>query len=139
MTANALDFTALERLVSAPPFHRWLGVRLRALDDAFVEIAMPWREEFVSNPQRRTTHGGVIAALIDLTADYAIAARLGRGVPTIDMRVDFHAAAEAGEELVARAWVIKLGRTLATAEARILGADGRLVASGRGVYLARND
>jgi uncharacterized protein (TIGR00369 family) len=139
MAANALDFAALERLVVAPPFHAWLGVRLVALSDAELEIAMPWRAEFVSSPTARYTHGGVIAALIDLAADYAIAAKLGRGVPTIDMRVDFHAAAEEGEALRARARVIKLGRTLATAEARIHGAEGRLVASGRGVYLARAD
>ena len=139
MTANALDFAALARLVVAPPFHAWLGVRLVALSESEVTISMPWRAEFVSSPTARYTHGGVIAALVDLAADYAIAAKLGRGVPTIDMRVDFHTAAEAGEELVARASVIKLGRTLATAEARILGAEGRLVASGRGVYLARND
>jgi uncharacterized protein (TIGR00369 family) len=60
--------------------------------------------------------------------------KLGRGVPTIDMRVDFHSAAREGEELVARATVIKLGRSVATAEARVLGPDGRLIASGRGVY-----
>jgi uncharacterized protein (TIGR00369 family) len=134
MSLNVIDFAALERLVVSPPFHRWLGVRLVALDEESVEIALPWREEFVSHPKIRYTHGGVIAALVDLAADYAIAARLGRGVPTIDMRVDFHSAAREGEELVARATVIKLGRSVATAEARILGPDGRLIASGRGVY-----
>src|SRR5262245_24654332 len=105
MTVNALDFAALERLVVSPPFHRWLGVRLVALDEAAVEIALPWREEFVSHPKIRYTHGGILAALVDLAADYAIAAKLGRGVPTIDMRVDFHSAAKEGETLAARAAV----------------------------------
>ena len=136
---NVLDFAALERLVVAPPFHRWLGLKLVALDEDAVEIAMPWREEFVSNPRARTTHGGVIASLIDLAADYAIAAKLGRGVPTIDMRADFHRPARAGETLVARAHVIKLGRNFATAEARVLDPEGALVASGRGVYAVRQD
>ena len=134
---NVLDFAALARMVVAPPFHRWLGLKLVALDEDSVAIAMPWREEFVSDPRARYTHGGVIAALIDLSADYAIAAKLGRGVPTVDMRVDFHAAAMPDETLTATARVIKLGRSLATAEARIAGRDGKLIASGRGVYLTQ--
>ncbi|MGE0008255.1 MAG: PaaI family thioesterase [Parvibaculaceae bacterium] len=129
-----LDFAALDDLVRGAPFHRWLGVSLKALSDDGVEIALPWREEFVSDPEARYTHGGILAALIDLAADYAIAARIGRGVPTVDMRVDYHRTALPGP-LVARARVVKLGGTLATAEARIFDGNDRLVASGRGVYL----
>ena len=98
------------------------------------EIAMPWREEFVSDPEIRYTHGGILAALIDLAADYAIAARLGRGVPTIDLRTDFHKAALPGP-LVARASVVKFGRTVSIAEARLYNEAGEMVASGRGAYL----
>ncbi len=98
--------------------------------------SLPWREEFVSDPVVRYTHGGILATLIDLAADYAIAARIGRGVPTIDMRVDFHKAAMPGP-LTAHARVIKLGGTLATAEAQVFDEAGALIASGRGVYLTR--
>jgi uncharacterized protein (TIGR00369 family) len=55
-------------------------------------------------------------------------------VPTVDLRVDFHRTALPGS-LIARANVIKLGGTLATAEAQIFAEDGALLASGRGVYL----
>lgn len=135
MPANVVDAAAIERMIVGPPFHKWLGLRLVELGADHVDIAMPWREEFVSDPTARYTHGGVIATLIDLTADYAIAAKLGRGVPTIDMRVDFHKAAMPGDELIGRGRVIKLGRTVATAEAVVAKADGTLIASGRGVYL----
>jgi uncharacterized protein (TIGR00369 family) len=132
--ANTLDFEALQRLVTNPPLHRWLGVRLTALDEAMVEITMPWREEFVAHSEIRYTHGGIIASLIDLTGDYAIAAKIGRGVPTIDLRTDYHATSLPGT-LVARGHLVKLGRTLATADVEIFGEDGALRASGRGVYL----
>jgi uncharacterized protein (TIGR00369 family) len=95
---------------------------------------MPWREEFVSHPEIRYTHGGILATLIDLAADFAIAAKIGRGVPTIDLRIDYHKAALPGA-LIAKAAVIKIGGTVATAEARVYGEDGALLASGRGVYL----
>ncbi len=131
-----IDFLALDKLVRGSPFHAWLGVRLETLDEDSITMRLPWREEFVSDPVVRYTHGGILATLIDLAADYAIAARIGRGVPTIDMRVDFHKAAMPGP-LTARARVIKLGGTLATAEAHVFDEAGALIASGRGVYLTR--
>src|SRR5262245_42062358 len=132
--ATVVDFDTLDRMVRNAPFHAWLGVSLKSLSDEGIEIALPWREEFVSDPNVRYTHGGILAALIDLAGDYAVAARLGRGVPTIDMRVDYHRTALPGL-LVARANVIKIGSTLATAEAQVFDKDDKLIASGRGAYL----
>ena len=130
---NVLDFARLQQMVQAPPLHRWLGVRLTALDDDMVEITMPWREELVAHTEIRYTHGGIIATLIDLTGDYVIAAKLGHGVPTIDLRTDYHATALPGA-LTAHGRLVKLGRTLATADVQILSESGQLLASGRGVY-----
>jgi uncharacterized protein (TIGR00369 family) len=129
-----LDFAALDAMVQNCPFHAWLGVRLLSLDQGEIAITMPWRDEFVSDPDTGYAHGGILASLIDLAADYAVAARIGRGVPTVDLRIDYHRAALPGT-LIARAAVIKLVATLATAEARIFDANDVLLASGRGVYL----
>ena len=133
-SALAIDFEHLDALIKSSPYHQWLGVGLRKLGENEIELVMPWREEFVSHPEIRYTHGGILATLIDLAADYAVAAKLGRGVPTVDLIVDYHKAAMPGP-LIARASVIRLGGTLATAEARIFDADDTLLASGRGVYL----
>lgn len=121
-------------MVRRSPFHQWLGVRLHLLSEDSVELLMPWRSEFVSVAEIGYTHGGILAALVDIAGDYAIAARLGHGLPTVDMRVDYHRPARPGP-LLAKANVIKLGRTLCTAEARIHDDEGVLVASGRGLYL----
>jgi len=135
-TAPKLDFETLAAMVKDCPFHEWLGVELVSLDATGIAIRMPWRAEFVSDPDRGYTHGGVVASLIDLAADYAVAAKLGRGAPTVDMRVDYHRAAMPGP-LLARAAVIKLGGTLATAEARVLDEHDELVASGRALFFTR--
>jgi uncharacterized protein (TIGR00369 family) len=135
-TAPTLDFETLAAMVKCCPFHEWLGVELVSLDATGIAIRMPWRAEFVSDPERGYAHGGVLASLIDLAADYAVAARLGRGAPTIDMRVDYHRAAMPGP-LIARAAVIKVGGTLATAEARVLDEHDELVASGRALFFTR--
>lgn len=131
---SRFDRAALERSLTEAPFHRWLGLQLVAADENGVEVAMPWRDEFFAQEERRYLHGGVIAALVDLTADLAIAARFGRAVPTIDLRVDYHKAT-AGGELRAKGSVIKLGRTISTAEATVYDLQGALIASGRGAYL----
>ena len=133
---NALNFAQLEALVRDGPFHEWLGVRLAALDDDKVVIEMPWRDEFVSTRVGGYAHGGILAAFIDLAADYAIAAKIGRGVPTVDLRVDYHRPAMPGL-LRAESTAVKIGRTVATADARVFGPDGKLVASGRGVFLVQ--
>jgi hypothetical protein len=39
--------------------------------------------------QRRASFRGILAALIDLAADWALVRQTGRGVPTFDVRVDY--------------------------------------------------
>ena len=134
--APALDFATLAAMVKDCPFHQWLGVELISLDETGIAIRTPWRAEFVSDPDRGYAHGGVLASLIDLAADYAVAARIGRGAPTVDMRVDYHRAAMPGP-LIARAAVVKLGGTLTTAEARVFDKRDELVASGRALFFTR--
>jgi uncharacterized protein (TIGR00369 family) len=73
------------------------------------------------------------APLIDLAADWAMVRQTGRGVPTIDMRVDYHRAAMPGD-LIARGKVVRFGSQFSTAEAELIDKDGKLVASGRGTY-----
>jgi uncharacterized protein (TIGR00369 family) len=121
-----------ERLMRAP-YHRWLGLQALAVGEGTVEIRATWREEWVVNPDRRYTHGGILAALVDLAADWALGARLGRGLPTIDMRVDYHRVALPGD-LLCRGRVVRQGTQFSVAEAEILDMEGRLCASGRGVY-----
>lgn len=128
-------FTAesLEQRLAAGPFNRWLGFKVLKIDDSGLELKATWREEWVVNPERRYTHGGILAAVIDVAADYAIAVTFGNPVPTIDLRVDYHKAAMPGD-LIAKARVVRMGGQFSTAEAYVYDKDGALVASGRGTY-----
>jgi uncharacterized protein (TIGR00369 family) len=132
MTA-AVTLEQVQELITRAPYHQWLGLTVLAVHDDGIEVKATWREEWVVNLERRYTHGGILAALIDLAADWALVKQTGRGVPTIDMRVDYHAAAMPGD-LVARGKVVKSGRQFSTAEAQVFDTEGKLVASGRGTY-----
>jgi uncharacterized protein (TIGR00369 family) len=129
------DFTAerVQELITRGPYHRWLGLKVLAVHDDGIELTATWRDEWVVNPERRYTHGGVLAALVDLGADWAMIRKLGRPAPTIDLRVDYHAAAPPGD-LTIRGKVVRMGSQFSTAEAHVFDAQGKLLASGRGTY-----
>jgi uncharacterized protein (TIGR00369 family) len=133
MKPTPLTFEELAPRVKKAPFHQWLGIELTSLDDSGIELAARWREEYLSSVDPPYAHGGILAALVDLAADFAVAAKAGRGAPTVDMRVDFLRPARPGD-LRVRARVVKLGRALATAEAVVFDATGAEVASGRAVF-----
>jgi uncharacterized protein (TIGR00369 family) len=132
----ASDFTVekVQALIRRGPYHQWLGLEVKAVSDDGIELLAKWREEWVVNPDRRYTHGGILAALVDLAADWAMVSKTGRGVPTIDLRVDYHAAAMPGD-LTAKGKVVRFGGQFSTAEAQVFDPSGKLLASGRGTYL----
>lgn len=134
MSAIRLSAQQLQAVVDRSSFNRWLGMKVDAVGERSVTLRITWRDELVSSPERQSTHGGVIAALIDCSADYAIAAALGHAVPTIDLHIDYHRVATHGD-LIAEASITHLGSTMGAASARVTDVDGRLVASGRGLYM----
>jgi uncharacterized protein (TIGR00369 family) len=134
MSEETIPIEKLQELITRGPFNRWLNFTVVKAGDDGIQLKAGWREEWVVNPERRYTHGGILAAIVDVAADYAIAARLGRPVPTIDLRVDYHKAAMPGD-ITAEARVVRLGSQYSTAEAYLYDAEGALVASGRGTYL----
>src|SRR5271155_270458 len=107
-----LTLEQIQALVARAPFHQWLGLSVIAVTDDSIEIKAAWREEWVVNKERGYTHGGV---------------------PTIDLRVDYHRPAMPGD-LTAHGKVIRSGSQFSTAEAQVFDKDGKLVASGRGTY-----
>jgi uncharacterized protein (TIGR00369 family) len=130
---DEITLEQVQALITRAPFHQWLGLKVLAVYDDGIDLTATWREEWVVNPDRRYTHGGILAALVDLAADWALVKHTGRGVPTIDLRVDYHAAAMPGE-LTVKGRVVKAGGQFSTAEAQVYDAQGKLLASGRGTY-----
>ena len=61
-----LTVERVQEMVTRAPYHRWLGLKVVAVEEDGIELKATWREEWVVNPDRRYTHGGVLATLIDL-------------------------------------------------------------------------
>jgi uncharacterized protein (TIGR00369 family) len=117
------------------PFNAWLGAKVIDASAAGVRLHVPWRTEFAGAPGM--THGGILAAIVDLAAYSALKAAGGDGGPTIDMRVDYHRSTVNGP-FYAESKVVRAGSTISTAEVVIRDAEERLIASGRCVFLSRS-
>jgi uncharacterized protein (TIGR00369 family) len=135
MMSEEMTVERVQTMITRAPYHQWLGLKVNAVCDDGIELTARWREEWVVNPERRYTHGGILAALIDLAADWAMIKKLGRPVPTIDLRVDFHSPAMPGD-LTCRGKIVKVGSQFSSSESFVLDTSGKLLASGRGTYLS---
>jgi uncharacterized protein (TIGR00369 family) len=129
---------ALERLreeMGRPPFHCVLQPRALDADPeaGTVTIAMAYRDELARAPDEKSFHGGVIATLIDLAGHAAVAVKIGRMAPTIDLRIDY-LRPSAGEDVIAYARLIKAGRTVGRVDVEVADTQGRLIAIGRGSF-----
>jgi uncharacterized protein (TIGR00369 family) len=140
---NAFDSeSALARLakeMADPPFHEVLKPQAVSVDaDGSVIVRLSFRPEFARGRQSPFYHGGVVASLADIVAHAAVAVRVGRMVPTIDLRVDYLRAAPAGD-LMATGRILTVGRSVGRADVEIVGSEGKIVAVARGAFSTREN
>ena len=119
------------------PHARALGMELVSVAPAVVEIAMPWRAEFVGDPRSGVLHGGVISALMDTCCGASVMAHPARpsSTATIDLRIDYLRAAHPGQRVRARAECFHLTRAVAFVRATAHDDDDSLpVATATGSF-----
>lgn len=136
MTSELTTFEFVRTNMARTPFHQWLEPRLTEVDEeaGTITVDLTLRHEFRRLPDRPEVHGGILAALVDITGHATIAAKLRHSVATIDMRVDYLRLA-GGAELRAVGTVVKIGRTIGIADIKISDDTGKAVAIGRASYL----
>jgi uncharacterized protein (TIGR00369 family) len=81
----------LRRETDSSPYHRMLGLEAVSADAATgsVTLRLQMRPEFRRAADDSFVHGGIIAALIDITGHAAVAVQIDRMAPTIDLRIDY--------------------------------------------------
>lgn len=135
--ASPLTSAQLQVLLDKSPIANFLGLQVIESDcDAGVLVVrMPIRAE-ISRVGSEQFHGGALATLIDVAGDFAVGMRLGGGVPTASLHIDYLRPA-VGAWVQARAFVRRQGRSLATVDIEITLPDGTLAALGRGTFVPR--
>jgi len=111
---------AQERLTSALariPYAGFLGVRAELKGDELT-LVLPYSEHLVGNPLLPALHGGVVGALMELTAitQLAISSKNDKFAKTIDIGVDYLRSGKP-IDTYARARVVKIGRRIANVQA----------------------
>lgn len=129
----SVDRERLLQLLQRPRYHQFLNVSLEAAEEGYVKLKLPFREELLGDEADSYIHGGVLAALIDIAGDFALITLHGKGLPTVDLRVDYLRPARK-EDLFATATVVKNGRSLGIADIVLENAAGQKIAVGRGLY-----
>ncbi|MCK9552653.1 PaaI family thioesterase [Aquamicrobium sp.] len=124
----------LQHELERPPYNLWLGAKAVSLDETrrTVAISLGFRAELGYHPEEDIFHGGVLAALADIAGYASVAIWSTASTPTISLNVDYLAPAR-GPELIARASVRRLGRSISRSDIEIL-ANEKLVALARGSF-----
>jgi uncharacterized protein (TIGR00369 family) len=132
---QTLDATQIEAMLRDSPFIDFLGLTVADLDPEKQEITMraPMRPEFERGRGTKQWHGGPIASIIDTVGDYALVMFIGRGLPTINFRVDYFRPAT-DTSLLATARVRRLGRSIGVADVDVHDEKKALIAIGRATY-----
>jgi uncharacterized protein (TIGR00369 family) len=118
------------------PMAELMNMRLVAADDGTATFeAFPSAKYY--NPQQRL-HGGYAAALLDSSLGCAVQTKLpiGVGYGTIELKVNYvRKIDETVGRLLCNASVLHAGRTMFTAEAKVVDESGKLYAHGSGTFL----
>jgi len=118
-------------LFGRAPLPGHLGMSLRFDDDLRAVIDLP-HAAFLDHGLGQV-HGGIFATLIDTAAWFTAAVHYDTWISTIDFGVRLLEPVEA-EDLTAVGSVVRLGKRIATADAEIRTAAGRLVAVGGATF-----
>ena len=128
----------IERSFAQQTIMTLMGAELTRVDPGVVEITLPYRADLAQ--QHGFLHAGIVTTIADSACGYAAFSLMPAGseVLSVEFKVNLLRPAR-GEKFVARAEVIKAGRTLTVVRADVCGINGsgasELVATMQGTMI----
>jgi uncharacterized protein (TIGR00369 family) len=124
---NPAFASEVKRSFAQQPIMSLIGARLALVEAGVVEIKLPFRDDLTQ--QDGYLHAGIVTTIADSACGYAAYSLMpaASAVLSVEFKVNLLRPAQ-GKLFVARATVIKAGRTLTVVRADIFG-DQKLVAS----------
>jgi len=106
---------AIRGFTEGIPHNKALGMQLLVLERGEAKFLLPYDAKLVGNPDTGVLHGGAITALLDAASGASVFAALTDWVPiaTLDLRIDYLRAAEAGRDVLCLATCYKRTRNVA--------------------------
>lgn len=114
----------VERSFVRQPIMKLIDARLSLVEPGVVEITLPYRADLAQ--QDGYLHAGVVTTIADSACGYAAYSLMPAGseVLSVEFKVNLLRPAQ-GLTFVARAEVVKAGKTLTVARADVFGIDGK--------------
>jgi uncharacterized protein (TIGR00369 family) len=111
-----------------------IAAEMTVVEPGVIEIALPYRADLTQH--NGYVHAGIITAIADTACGYAAYTLMpvGSDVLAVEFKVDLLRTAK-GELFVARAEVVKPGRTLTVVRAEVIADKSRLVATMQGTMM----
>jgi len=102
-------------MIQFTPQAKALGMEVTKIEPARVWGLVPYREEFIGDPETGVIAGGVITTFLDTLCGTAAVAAMEHPttVATIDLRIDYMRPATPKRDVLAEAHCYKLGRSVA--------------------------
>ena len=128
------------------PFNNLIGLKVESLDPEAPKLRFDMRPDLIGNARRQILHGGVIAAVLDVAAGFAIHLAVLKqrvetpqeahfpSIGTIDLRVDYLRPGR-GNHFIATGRVVRLGNRVAVAHMELVNDAGELIATGGAAYM----
>jgi len=129
---------AVAQSFAKQPIMNLIGARLGLIEPGIVEIVLPFRQDLTQ--QNGYLHAGVVTTIADSACGYAAFSLMpaGSAVLSVEFKVNLLRPAR-GESFVARAEVIKAGRTLSVTRADVFAvhedSERELVATMQGTMI----
>ena len=104
-----------------------IGASLAVVEPGYVEVRLPFRDDLTQ--QKGYVHGGILGMIADTACGYSAFSLMPAGCSLVTVEYKINILSPARGSLVAKARVIKPGRTLTIARAEVYAEDGKHVAS----------
>jgi len=114
-TDTAFDPAHLGGLIMNHGHTGFIGMNYRSHGENWIELAMPWREDLVGDPETGVLASGPIISLLDNATSMSVwtLRKSFCAQVTLDLRVDYVRAAKPGKTIIAWAECYQLKRSMA--------------------------
>jgi uncharacterized protein (TIGR00369 family) len=131
---------------NAVPFNKVVGMKVESVDPAAPKLRFDMRPELIGNARKQILHGGVISAVLDVAAGFAIHLAVMRkkieeadekhfpSIGTINLHIDYLRPGR-GNYFIATGRVVRLGNRVAVAQMELVNDSGELIATGNAAYM----
>ena len=118
------------------PVFNHFGAKIVRLAPGEADVKLRSRKEYANT--YGITHGGIVAALVDMAVGVAMRTLKIRLV-TIEMSTNYFAPTPLDAEMTASARMVHLGKRIAAGEVDVRDSEGKLLATGKATFFVTGE